>query len=425
MAFLVPLVPGEEQKGELSRLSPLKNHGNGGIIEKIEEMMQVGRGNMYVSSICFRDWRNISETAVALKSGINVLWGMNAQGKSNILEGIYFFARGRSFRSAKEKELIRFGCDFASAILNYRRDGYEKDTELEAILPANSKRKLFRNGAPLSSTAEMMGNFRAVLFCPANLSMVTGGPLERRTFLDIAISQLSSDYLTNLRRYSKILSERNALIKRAQGGEEVSTAEWEVYAQGMATCGARLAAYRNQYVGLLREAVGRYFAEMTDGAETPELSYQSHALYEGIPSLLTESGEADPSILYEKLTGQIEREIAAGSTLWGIHKDDLILRLNGKEAKLFASQGQQRSVVLSLKLAEAEIARAVGGEYPVILLDDVFSELDENRRRYILETLGGDHSGRQIIVTSCEPDVIPGHQADSVHFVHIEKGQAE
>lgn len=390
---------------------------------------------MLVSRVTFCDWRNIPGCEVLLKGGINVLWGMNAQGKSNILEGIYYFARGRSFRGAKERELIRFGRDFASVELDFRRDGYDHDTKLEVVIPAAGKKKLARNGAPLSSAAEMMGSFRAVLFCPANLSIVTGGPLERRTFLDIAISQLSGAYLTYLRRYTKILTERNALIKRAQNGEKVTHEEWEVYAETLSECGVWIAAYRQEYTGYLSSAVKRYFAEMTDGAEVPELAYTSHAMYDGITNPLTVAEAPDKTALYHKLTANLDREIAAGSTLWGTHKDDIVIRLNGKEARLFASQGQQRSVVLSLKLAEAEIANRLGGEYPVILLDDVFSELDENRRKFILETLGSstvsrsnvrDSSDiiqpRQIIVTSCEPDVIPGNQAEFVNFVNVANG---
>jgi len=270
----------------------------------------------------------------------------------------------------------------------------------------------------------MMGNFRAVLFCPANLTIVTGGPLERRTFLDIALSQLSGAYLTYVRRYTKVLTERNALIKRAQNGENVTREEWEVYAEVLAECGVWIAAYRNEYTAYLSDAVARYFSEMTNGREIPTLEYKSHAMYDGIPMPLSTSAVPDRSVLHEKLTANLDREIAAGVTLWGIHKDDIIIGLNGREAKLFASQGQQRSIVLSLKLAEAEIANRLGGEYPVILLDDVFSELDESRRKYILETLGSpdEESLRQIIVTSCEPDVIPGNQAQFVNFVNVSGG---
>ena len=280
----------------------------------------------------------------------------------------------------------------------------------------------------------MLGSFRAVLFTPANLSAVTGGPAERRSFLDIALSQISADYLAWVRKAAKLLAERNALLKRAGDGERVSREEWEVYAEGLAECGAWIAAYRQEYTALLSRAVERYFAGMTGGSERPALLYRSHALPEDAEplSLLTDPGAAerkkpDPAPLYDKLTLSREREIAAGATLWGIHKDDVILTLNGREARAYASQGQQRSFVLSMKLGEAEIARAVGGEYPAVLLDDVFSELDENRRRYILDAMasedGEDGSSRQIIITSCEPDVIPGARASRVCFHRVENGK--
>lgn len=374
---------------------------------------------MTVSHVEYLDWRNMSECAVSLGEGVNVLWGMNAQGKSNILEGIYYFARGRSFRGAKDRELIRFGSDFTRATLSFRRDGYENDTVLEAVIPKNGKKHLFRGGAPLSSPSEMMGSFRAVLFCPAHLSMVTGGPLERRTFMDIAISQLSGTYLSCLRRYARVLAERNTLLKNASSGTRVSDGEWDVYARQMAYYGAWISAYRAEYAEYLGEAVVRYFDGMTGGREIPELTYVSHALTEGMPRPLSEPAEEPVSdVLYEKLTSNIDREIIVGSTLWGVHKDDIRLSLNGKEAKLYASQGQQRSIVLSIKLAEAEISKKLGGEYPAILLDDVFSELDESRRSYILSSL----EGRQIIVTSCEPDIIPSSRSNGVTFRRVEDG---
>ena len=377
---------------------------------------------MIVSRVACRNWRNIAECDIPLKSGINVLWGMNAQGKSNILESIYFFARGRSFRGAKERELVRFGCDYSVARIDFLRDGYTRDTSLEAVIPLSGKKRLSRNDAPLSSTSEMMGTFRAVLFCPPNLTIVSGGPLERRTFLDIAISQLSPKYLAHVRRYSKLLAERNALLKQAAGGQPVSSEEWEVYAEALSESAAWIASFRREYVDMLNSAVGRYFSGMTDGRETPTISYSSHVPEEATVKPLTHpSDEPDKTALVKRLTDNVDREIIVGSTLCGVHKDDIILSLNGKEAKLYASQGQQRSFVLSMKLAEAEIAREIGGEFPVILLDDVFSELDEERRRYILSSLGtsGD---RQIIITSCEPDVIPQASSGDVNFLHVENG---
>ena len=377
---------------------------------------------MYVTSVTYENWRNMTGARIELSRGINVLWGMNAQGKSNILEGIYFFARGRSFRGAKEKELVGFGADCARAVLSFRREGYERDTTLEAAIPAAGKKKLLKNGAPLSSSAEMLGTFRAVLFCPANLSLVSGGPAERRAFLDIALSQISGEYLARLRRYAKLLAERNALIRRAGDGLFVSDEEWDVYAEGLAENGAWIAAYRAEYASLLAEAAVRCFAGMTGGAETPGIVYRSHALTETMPApLFAPCSAPDPDGLYRLLTANRAREIAAGTTLWGTHKDDLTLLLNGSDARSFGSQGQQRSIALAMKLGEAQIARAVGGEYPVILLDDVFSELDETRRRYILDSLGED-GARQIVVTSCEPDVIPGGRSGA-RFQRVEAGK--
>ena len=408
---------------------------------------------MKVSRAFFRDWRNIENCSVEFKPGINVLWGMNAQGKSNILEGIYFFARGRSFRGARESELIRFGCDTALSHIDFRRDGYENDTSLEVTISKNGKKRITRNAAPLSSPAEMMGSFRAVLFCPSNLSMVCAGPAERRTFLDIALSQLSETYLTYLRRYMRVLRERNSMIKSvASDGYKPSPEEWEVYASQLADYGTNIAAFRSDYVSRLDLYVKEYFADMTSGSETPKLSYSSHAAYEGMPRPLAAFADpSDKSKLYEKLISNTERECAAGATLFGIHKDDINITLNQKEAKLFASQGQQRSIVLSMKLAEAKCSKEIGGEYPVILLDDVFSELDENRRRFVLDILSEESDDRspartygkenartygeapcgekqklkeelQIIVTSCEPDVI-GRGDGIVNFKNIKEGR--
>ena len=377
---------------------------------------------MIATSIAFSDWRNLASADVTLAPGINVLWGMNAQGKSNILEGIYYFARGRSFRGAKDRELIRFGSDFASAALSFRKNGYAADTSLQVTVHRKQKKLMFRNGAQLSSPAEMMGNFRAVLFSPANLALVSGGPMERRQFLDIAISQLSPAYLGSLRVYCRALAERNALIKLAADGHEVSEAEWEVYADVLSQRGALIAAYRNEYVLHLNHAVAACFADMTGGAEVPELKYASHALGDDPSFPFTDpSCRPDPSVLHGKLMANTDREIAAGSTLWGIHKDDIGIFLNGAEARSFSSQGQQRSIALSMKLAEAEISRDLGGEYPVILLDDVFSELDRNRRSFILGSLG-EEPDRQIIITSCEPDVVPDGGNGQVNFRHVENG---
>ncbi len=380
---------------------------------------------MRVSSVSFANWRNLTSASCVMSPGINVLWGMNAQGKSNILEGIYFFARGRSFRGSKEKEFIKFGEDFTSVSMSFRKDGYSEDTDLSATIQKTGKKILARNGATLASSSEMMGNFRAVLFAPSNLSLVAGGPLERRTFLDIAISQLSPLYLRYLKKYSVALAERNALIKMAQDGKQVAAEQFDVFSMALSEYGAWICSFRNEYVSMLNSAVNGYFSEMTDGREVPVLKYASHAVSENMPQPLTkEPAKGDTGVLYEKLSANLEREIAAGSTLWGIHKDDISISFNGHEAKPFASQGQQRSLALSMKLAEADISAKIGSENPVILLDDVFSELDINRRKFILDTLG-EKNNRQIIITSCDPNVVPDGSFGNVNFLHVHAGEVD
>ena len=370
---------------------------------------------MICSSISFCNYRNISLETVSFSDGVNVLFGDNAQGKSNILEGIYFFARGRSFRGAREREMIRFGEKQAQLSLTFQKDGAQYPVTLEADLPHTGKKVLRRGGARLSGVREMIGSFRAVLFCPLHLSLVGGGPALRRSFLDIALSQLYPAYLDSLSRYNRILAQRNALIKSGTVGD---MAVWEVYARQLAQLGADIAVRRFDYMGKLEKYVADIFAGMTAGREVPRLTYQSGALPDDTADV-SDIRIAGEERLFAALTSSIEREIRYGATLYGIHKDDISIRLNDREARSYASQGQQRSLALAMKLAEGEMAKTVGGEYPVFLLDDVLSELDGQRREFILRSL----IGRQIIVTSCEPAYFDTEAADTVRMLHVQDGK--
>ena len=375
---------------------------------------------MRVKHIEYFCYRNLRETKISFSPGVNVLWGMNAQGKSNILEGIYYFARGRSFRGAKDRDLVMFGESAAGFSLDFVRGETDAPVTLSAAIPASGKKKLFRNGAPLRGSAEMLGAFRAVLFCPSHLSIVNGGPAERRAFLDIAIAQNSPTYIYYLSNYRRFLAERNALLKRHAQGVRVGAVEWETYAAQLSRAAAEIYAERHKYCEVLTEDVAEYFREMTGEREKPSLRYTSHLDAAESGEELFDERAATEENLYTRLTANIDREIAAGSTLWGPHKDDIHITLNGKEARLFASQGQQRSIALSMKLAEGEFSRRISGEYPVFLLDDVFSELDESRRRFIMDKL----KDRQIIVTSCEPSVVPKENAvGDIAYFEVKNGE--
>lgn len=364
---------------------------------------------MLCKSISFRDFRNIPEETCTFCDGVNLLWGQNAQGKSNMLEGVYFFARGKSFRNSHEKELISFGKSCASLSLEFKKDRDEFPVTLEAHIPSAGRKSLSRNGGRLNTMRDMIGDFRAVLFCPAHLTLVSGGPAIRRNFLDIALSQLYPAYLNSFSRYRKLLLQRNALIKDVQMRKVSPSGEiWEVYAQQLSTLGADIARRRYEYMTKLELSVKDLFYQMTDGAEEPSLIYKSEAMNDG---------ETDENALFRSLTENVDREIKYGATLFGIQKDDIFIKLNGKEARLFASQGQQRSLALAIKLSEGEMSREIGGEYPVFLLDDVLSELDGGRREFVLSKL----RDRQIIVTACEPDLFSGGGADKL--INIKNGK--
>lgn len=400
---------------------------------------------MKCNCISFTNFRNMETADISFSDGINVLWGKNAQGKSNILEGVYYFARGRSFRGAKDREMIQFGKDFARLSMECKREGAAFGTQLEILLPSDAKerKKVYRNEAAVSGISELIGSFRAVLFCPAHLSLVSGGPVGRRSFLDIALSQLSREYMSCLGKYNRLLAQRTAALKSAAAGERFPRELWETFAQQMAECGARLASYRHSYISMMSHEMEQLFSNMTGGAEKPELTYITHAakpsgkdacaLAEDGDETSCDRGEMEsfaveelgtvavsPDSLYTGLLDNLEKEIRYGATLKGTHKDDIRIRLNGKDAKIYASQGQMRSLALSMKLAEGSLSFKTGGEEPVILLDDVLSELDRDRQSFVLSSL----SDKQIIVTSCEPSLFEAAGKDVCLF-RVSQGKAE
>ncbi len=374
---------------------------------------------MNCKSIRFTNFRNIENASAEFSSSVNVLWGNNAQGKSNILEGIYYFARGRSFRAAKDRELIRFGEEALRAELSFTREDRQHPIELSLAITRDGKKRIERGGAQIS-VREMFGDFKAVLFCPAHLALAAGGPAGRRSFLDIAISQLNPTYLSALYRYNKALRERNALCKLKAPRESLL---WDTYSRQLAAYGSVISAYRVGYVGLLEKIIAEYFAAMTGGSETPQLTYADGSslgdLLSGISPAEPPSKQAEyESKLYSLLMDSYDKDINLGATFYGPHRDDIRIRLCGKDAGKFASQGQQRSLALSMKLGEGDIAAKLTGEYPVFLLDDVLSELDLTRRRFILNAL----SDRQIIVTSCEPDYF-NNLDFNINLLHVEAGK--
>lgn len=353
---------------------------------------------MQCKHIQVENFRNIESASVTFAPGVNLLLGDNAQGKTNLLEAISLMAIGKSFRGVRDADLIRFGCDRATVTLDYC--DHIRDMSLTATLMAGRKRRMEQNGLPVAKMSELIGGLRVVLFCPEHLSIIKSGPDLRRNFLDVAISQLKPVYMSSLQRYNKILKERNRLIKEAAESEvarRVMEDTIDVWSEQLAHEGAIIARYRVEYIQKIRQAAADVFRDMTDGREIPDFHYL------GTAHMAREEDYLDTkkteSAFLSLLTTSHAREIGAGYTLWGVHRDDIDITLNGVCARLFASQGQQRSLALSMKLAEGEICREECSEHPVYLFDDVLSELDIRRRDYLTSRI----KGKQVILTTCEP----------------------
>lgn len=364
---------------------------------------------MQCNRIEVQNFRNIEQACVEFDCGVNVLVGDNAQGKTNLLEAIYLCALGKTFRVAKDAELVRFGQEECSILQHYSDSKREQSIEMQ--LYTQGRRRVLHNGVSLARTSQLLGNFRVVLFCPEHLSLVKDGPAERRSFLDVAISQLHPAYIRSLQKYNQLLKQRNSLLKLAETDRKTFDDTVELWSTQLAHEAAYLSSVRYEYVKALNAHVGEFFTGMSGERESVCVRYMGKAHVEEDMYADREFCERAYLRLY---MSHHDREIAAGSTLWGIHRDDLEIELNGKYARIFASQGQQRSIALAMKMAEGEISRAHSGlEYPVFLFDDVLSELDAGRRAYLL----GEITDRQVIMTSCESDL-----AGAKNTVYVKQG---
>lgn len=364
------------------------------------------------------NFRNAENEVITFDDGINVLHGENAQGKTNLLEAIYYISLGKSFRTSHEGEIIRFGEQYASISLDYESGGREQNITMRFSDNVRQKKAVTHNGVKITKLSELVGSFRAVLFSPDHLQIIKDGPAERRSFLDVAISQIRPMYLHSLQKYNKILKNRNALIKSAEEDRSTFDATIDFWSAQLAHEAAIIAKARAEYVARSADVIADFYSRMCASGEineVPEFIYAGSAKQNAEDYFDLEKTEKS---FLRLLTDFHEREIAAGATLYGIHKDDITINLNGKNTRLYSSQGQQRSLALAMKLAEGEICKMDSGEYPVFLFDDVFSELDSTRRKNLLREI----ADRQVIITSCESDM---NLAVPYRRIEVAKGKYE
>jgi DNA replication and repair protein RecF len=360
---------------------------------------------VYCKKVSLTNFRNISECSLEFCDGINILAGENAQGKTNLLEAIFYASVGRSFRASSSNEMISFGKKTATVSIDYQSDKKERADNITVQLFSDKKKTVEKNHLRVERLSDIVGSFRSVLFCPEHLSLIKDGPLERRTYLDIAISRINPKYIRSLQRYSYFLKQRNALIKSAVANREVFDATVDLWSEQLAAEASEISFYRVEFLKRVSKIVSTCFEDMTGKKESVEIIYRGSASLDAEDYLDRDTVKQKYISL---LASAHDREIFVGSTLWGIHKDDIEIKINGKNARSFASQGQQRSLALALKLAEGEICKEEFGDYPVFLFDDVLSELDDTRRDYMIRFA----KGKQVIITTCEMKVVEGLDAD-------------
>lgn len=364
---------------------------------------------MIVKSITLDFFRNYLHLEARFHPGINVIYGENAQGKTNLLEAVAYLSSASSHRARYDRELIQFGVDHA--FLKGEVVSRGRDFTLEAVLNRGARRQLTSNGVRLKTAGELSGVLNTVLFCPEDLYLIREGASARRRYLDDCISQLRPRYAAALAEYKKLYEHKVRILRDSEERPDLLDT-LDDFSLRMAQCGAVLIHYRAHFVKRLRQTAPDIHRQCSGGQEQLDLRYET-------VSTVTDP-EASPRDLLPQLLAHQEShrraEIESRSCLSGPHKDDLVVEVDGNLAKTYASQGQTRTAALALKLAARDIFYQDTGEWPVLLLDDVLSELDARRQEFVLNRI----TSGQVFITCCEEEK-RFHLRDGTAF-HIHNG---
>ena len=346
---------------------------------------------MIVESVKLNNFRNYDSLELEFDKGTNLFYGDNAQGKTNILESVYLCGTTRSHKGSKDREIIHFGEDESHICMRIRKG--EIPYRIDMHLKKNKTKGIAINGVPVKKASELVGLGNFVFFSPEDLGIIKNGPSERRRFMDMELCQLDRIYLYHLTNYNKILVQRNKLLKDFAFYPE-SEPMLDVLDEQLVQFGSVIIRRRIEFAKELKDIIGKIHSGLSGGKEQLTLHYKT-------VSTVTDPF-ADPSVIEGQLREHLEShrsaELQSGNCLSGLHKDDLELEINGRSARAFASQGQTRSAALALKFGQRELFFRDTGEYPVLLLDDVLSELDAPRQAFVAShAMGG-----QSIITCCE-----------------------
>lgn len=327
---------------------------------------------MIVESVELKDYRNYDFLDMKFNENVNIIYGDNAQGKTNILESIYMCSTSKSHRGSKDKEIIRFGQDESHIKLNVIK--HDMRYRIDMHLKKNKSKGIAVNGIPIKKAVELFGIINIVFFSPEDLNIIKEGPSERRRFIDMELSQLDKIYLSNLVNYNKVLNQRNKLLKDlSYMPSEQLMQTLDIWDMQLIRYGKLIIKGRENFIERINEIIRGIHSKLTGGTEMLKLSY--------VPFVNENEFE-------DKLKESREKDIKYKSTGTGPHKDDLIFLINGNDVRKYGSQGQQRTAALSLKLSEIELVKLVIKDTPVLLLDDVLSELDSNRQNFLINSIG-------------------------------------
>ena len=334
---------------------------------------------MYIDKMKLINFRNYENQEIQFNKNINIIYGDNAQGKTNILEAIFLSSFGKSFRTSKEKELIKFGQDKLMVEANFQK----KDRDGKIRIEIGSKKQITVNGIKIKKLSELLGNINIVIFTPEDINILKDGPAGRRRFLDMMIGQLRPNYVHNLNLYMQTLEQRNNYLKQIK---ELNKPQemLEIWDEKLAEYGEKVYLYRKEFVDKIINIIDDIHKKITDEKEELKIEYISNC--------------SNKNEYLKILNERRKLDIIKGFTTKGVHRDDFVIYINDREVGVYGSQGQNRTVILSLKLSELNVVYDEIGEYPILLLDDFMSELDEKRRKNFLENI----ENTQVIITGTD-----------------------
>ncbi len=339
---------------------------------------------MYIKTLTLKSFRNYECENISFSPGTNLIFGNNAQGKTNILEAIYLFSHGRSHRAKQDSELIKFDAPYSFQEINFFSQG--RDFNGQMIINRNGKKMIKMNNIALTKLSKLMSYLNIVLFSPEDLSLIKGSPATRRKFMDACISQLYPSYLASLMSYQKTMMQKNSLLKDLRRTGKKNDATLSAWNMMLAADGEKIMKYRLEFL----ESLNRFAKEIQTEISSEELNL-AYA-----PNLKSSEN------IFEFLEDHQMREIEYASSLFGIQRDDIDITVSGHDTRLYCSQGQQRTAALSLKIAQADFIHHIKDEYPILLLDDIMSELDKERRRYLWQKI----CDKQVLITCTDIDDI-------------------